>query len=173
MKSLSCSMLTLAAAGALLVTAGWRWHSAAVAMPDHIGSVDRPSAVLLVQERDCPDRRAAMARWLETMRATQAGSGLPVSLAVIRGDAGGLDPVLGSLPRLDGEGVARAARAVRRAGIPGTPALILLDDEGRVLLTDTFAPTGESGPRLALAATLLPEIHPSSDSDGFGELDGR
>ena len=172
MRDLSYTMLTLMLAGLLLVMAGWRWHAAAVVGPDRIAAPGQPSAVLLIQEWDCPDRRAAMARWLESVQATPAGSTLPVSLGVLEGEAGNLDTVLEALPRLDRESVSRVARAVQRSGISGTPALILFDEEGRVLLTDTFATTGP-GTRLALAAKLLPSIHPPSMTTGTHASEGR
>jgi hypothetical protein len=174
MRAPSYPALMLALAGILLVMAGWRWHEAAAAHPDRITSLsaDGPSAVLLVQERDCPDRRAAMVAWLRRIEAEDPARALPIFLGVLGGQAGFLDPMLEALPRLDAGNVSRAARAVLRSGIPGTPALVLLDPEGRVLLTDTFATTGP-GPRLALAAMLLPRIAPPDPSDGVHELDGR
>lgn len=172
MRGLSSSNLMLVLAATLVVMTLWRWHSAAVILPDRAGSGGQPAAVLLVQEWDCPDRRAAMASWLKTLRTTMAAEELPVSLAMLDEETGSLDPILASLPRLGRRDVSRVARAVQRAGIPGTPALILLDGEGRVLLTDTFAPGG-AGPRLALAATLLPRMLSPLDSTEPRELDGR
>ena len=106
------------------------------------------------------------------MNLEPTASTLPVALAVLDDEAGDLDAVLEALPRLDRRSVSRAARAIQRSGIPGTPALILLDDEGRVLLTDTFATTGP-GSRLVLAAKLLPSIHPPSATTGAYDSEGR
>ncbi len=172
MRALSLSALILGMAAALLVAAAWRWHEAGAALPDRIASIDTPSAVLLVQAWDCPDRQAAMGAWLRGVRSGGQAGALPVLLGVLGDEPGFLDPGLVALPRLDPQNVSRLARAVRRAGIPGTPALIVLDGDGRVLLTDTFATNGP-GPRLALAATLLPTIHPPSASGGIHQLDGR
>jgi hypothetical protein len=172
MRGLSLSNLTIVLAATLLAMAIWRWHSAAVIDPDRVASGGQPAAVLLIQEWDCPDRRAAMAGWLERLRTNVEAEELPVSLAVLDQRTGDLDPILSSLPRMGREDVSRVARAVQRTGIPGTPALILLDGEGRVLLTDTFGTSG-AGPRLALAATLLPRILPPSVSTGPRQLEGR
>jgi hypothetical protein len=172
MRAFSLSALILALAAGLLVAAAWRWHEAGAAFPDRIASVDTPSAVLLVQAWDCPDRQAAMVQWVRGIGPGSSAAALPVLLGVLGDEPGFLDPSLEALPRLDPHDVSEMARAVRRSGIPGTPALILLDGEGRVLLTDTFATDGP-GPRLALAATLLPTIHPPSASGGPQQFDGR
>ena len=172
MRAFSLSALILVLAAALLITAAWRWHEAGAALPDQIASVDTPSAVLLVQAWDCPDRHAAMVEWVKRVGSGGTATTMPLLLAVLGDDTGSLDPSLKALTRLDRHDVSRMARAVRRSGIPGTPALILLDEAGRVLLTDTFATDGP-GPRLALAANLLSTVHPPSTSRGIHQLDGR
>lgn len=172
MRPFSYSTITMLTAAVLLVMAGRRWHEAAVAQPDRIVGVDPPSAILLVQERDCPDRRAAMAAWLEDLRATRAGETLPVYLAALGNEAGSLDPRMDDLPRLQEVQTSIAARALLRAGLSGTPALLLLDDDGHVLMADTFATSGP-GARLALAADLLPTVHSFTTHTGTVEPDGR
>jgi hypothetical protein len=76
------------------------------------------------------------------------------------------------LPRLGRRAVDAAVRAVLRSGLSGTPALLVLDELGRVLLTDTFERSG-SGSRLALAAELLPTLHAASPSGGTPPRGGR
>lgn len=153
----ACMLLTLSA---------FRWHEAAAAAPDIIGGIDRPSAVLLVQPKDCPDRTAAMTRWLAGRMESGRPQDIPVAVGVLGDGLGALPDPLGILPRL-GEAATRvAARAVLRAGIPGTPALILVDSDGAVLLADTFDPRGP-GPRMMRAAALFPSIaatHPTDRS---------
>ncbi|MEX2465294.1 MAG: hypothetical protein WD995_00195 [Gemmatimonadota bacterium] len=172
MRAFPYSAATVVLATTLLVLAAQRWHEAAVALPDRIASVDEPSVVLLVQALDCPDRRASMIAWLDRIEAEDPTRAVPVLLGVLDEDSGSLGPTLDALPRLAPEDVSRAARAVMRSGISGTPAVILLDGEGRVLLTDTFATTGPA-PRLALAATLLPRVQPPSASGRIHPFDGR
>jgi len=172
MNARSYTLTTLATSLALLVSAGWRWHSAATASPDRISLSEGPAAVLLVQERDCPDRLRGLETWLENLRSeTAEGEGadtpLPVYLGALDGDGSVQGTLLADLPRLDASQVARATRAVRRSGLPGTPALLLLDADGRVLLTDTFEPSGP-GTRTTLAADLIPYLyargaHPHDD----------
>jgi hypothetical protein len=82
MRAFSLSALILGLAAALLVAAAWRWHEAGAALPDRIASVDTPSAVLLVQAWDCPDRQAAMVAWLRGVRSGDPGGALPVLLGV-------------------------------------------------------------------------------------------
>lgn len=144
----ACMLLTLSA---------FRWHEAAAAAPDVVGGIDRPSAVLLVQPGDCPDRTAAMTRWLAEREADGGAREIPVSVGVLREGPGMLPAPLADLPRLGKADTRVAARAVLRAGIPGTPALILLDGTGAVLLADTFEPRG-LGPRMMRAAELFPSI---------------
>ncbi|MDZ7778462.1 MAG: hypothetical protein U5R14_00810 [Gemmatimonadota bacterium] len=171
MHPFSYSTITLAMAGILLGVAGWRWHEAAVVRPDHFPGVDPPAAILVVQERDCPDRRAAMAVWLDDLHASDAGASLPVYLGVLGDDPGLLDPRTDELPRLPSAEASTAARALLRAGLSGTPALIVLDSEGHVLLADTFATTGP-GARLALAADLLPAVRPFTGPADVLQPDG-
>ena len=159
--------LMLLSAGVLLAVAAFRWHEAAAAAPDRIRGADGSSAVLVVQTGDCPLRRAAMMRWLVAFQETVSGSAsAPVSLAVLRDGPGAVDDRLTSLPRLGASDTRSAARAVLRAGVPGTPAVVLLDPDGDVLLADTFAPDGV-GSRFLAASSLLrevtrPDLPPSS-----------
>jgi len=151
---------TTAVAIVLLIVTAWRWHAAEVADPDRIPEIDAPTAVLLVRADDCPDRRAAMTRWSEGA-AKAALEGMPVRwmVAAVDGREPGLAPELDALPRLDRPATARAARALLRAGLDGTPALLLLDGEGRVVLADHFTLEG-AGNRLMLAAELTPLLAP-------------
>lgn len=146
------TMLLLACV--LLALSALRWHEAAAAAPDVIAGVDSPSAVLLVQRGDCPERTAAMTRWLAKRAEHGELRRLPISLGVLGEGPGTLPAPLSILSRLEGSDTRTAARAVLRAGIPGTPALILLDGNGTVLFADTFGPHGP-GPRIMRAASLL------------------
>lgn len=149
----------------LLTLSALRWHEAAAASPDVIAGIDRPTAVLLVQSRDCPDRTAAMTRWLAERVASDGARELPISLGVLGDGPGTLPDLLAILPRLGEADTRVAARAVLRAGIPGTPALILVDGDGAVLLADTFDPRGP-GPRVMRAAALFPSIVATTPTDG-------
>lgn len=149
-----------AAAIVLLMVAAWRWHGAGVVAPDRIPGIDAPSAVLLVRADDCPDRRAAMERWAgEVAPATVDGAPVRWMVGSVDGREPGLDPQMEALPRLTPDAAARAARALLRAGLDGTPALLLVDAEGQVIFADHFTPAGP-GPRLALAAELVPMLAP-------------
>lgn len=149
----------------LLAVSAFRWHEAAAAAPDIIAGTDRPSAVLLVQPQDCPDRTAAMTRWVAERMESGGVRELPVAVGVLRDGPGALPDPLATLPRLGDADTRAAARAVLRAGIPGTPALILVDVDGAVLLADTFDPRGP-GPRMMRAAALFPSIAATHPMDG-------
>lgn len=152
----ACMLFTLSA---------FRWHEATAATPDIIAGIDGPSAVLLVQPKDCPDRTAAMTRWLAERKERGGARDLPVAVGVLRDGPGALPDPLAILPRLGNADTRAAARAVLRAGIPGTPALILVDVDGAVLLADTFDPQGP-GPRMMRAAAFLPSIAATNPMDG-------
>jgi hypothetical protein len=151
----------LTAAIILIALAGWRWHEAVAASPDRIPGVEGPSLLLLVGGGDCPDRRAAMMQWVRSVGRTEDPLALPMAVGVLPSRGGGVDPgldmELAGTPRLDPHGTSRATRAALRAGLEGTPALLLLDDRGRVLLADAFTERGP-GPRFALAAGLLAAV---------------
>lgn len=149
----------------LLTLSAFRWHEAVAAAPDIMGGIDRPSAVLLVQSKDCPDRTAAMTRWLAARMESGETRELPILLGVLGDGSGALPDPLGILPPLGEADTRVAARAVLRAGIPGTPALILVDGDGAVLLADTFDPRGP-GPRMMRAAALFPSIAATNPKDG-------
>ncbi|MEX2472213.1 MAG: hypothetical protein WEA34_08550 [Gemmatimonadota bacterium] len=149
-----------------------RWHEAAVAAPDVIAGVERPSAVLLVQPGDCPDRTAAMTRWLVGQGEDGGARALPVSIGVLGDGPGALPDPLAALPRLGETDTRTAARAVLRAGIPGTPALIIVDGNGAVLLADTFEPRGP-GPRIMRAAALFPRIAATTPTNRIDNPAGR
>lgn len=157
----------LAAAMILIALAGWRWHESAAASPDRIPGVEGPTLLLLVGGGDCPDRRAAMMQWVQSVERKGDPPDLPVAVGVLRSRTRGMDPgldvELAGIPRLDPHGTSRAARAALRAGLEGTPALLLLDGGGRVLLADAFTERGP-GPRFALAAGLLAAVASESTS---------
>jgi len=163
------TLLTVSASLGFLLVGGWRWHRVAAAEPDRIGGVEEPTAILLVQSWDCPDRTAAMTSWIQDVLA--APGPLPLRLGIVDAE-GSLASGLDRLPRLDRKGVAAASRAVQRAGVPGTPALLVLAPDGSIILIDTFAIDGP-GPRLALAANLLPQLHPGPRAHRSSDTDGR
>lgn len=156
----------------------WRWHGAAVVQTDQLEGVHTPAAVLLVRHDDCPDRRAGMLAWLRGAAPDEAlGAPLPVFLGVLS-EGGGLplpEP-LDEMPRIDGADARRAGRALLRAGVGGTPALVMVDHEGRVLLTESFTQDGP-GPRLALTARLAPSLSPGAttppDRETSSTAEGR
>jgi hypothetical protein len=149
----------------LLSLSALRWHEVAASAPDVIAGIDRPSALLLVQRGDCPDRTAAMTRWIAQRTANGGTAALPVSVGVLGEGPGSLPEPLEPLPRLGKDETRIAARAVLRAGIPGTPALIVVDENGGVLLADTFDPRGP-GPRMMRAAALFPSITATTPTNG-------
>ena len=152
------SWLMLMTTGLFLAMAAARWHEAAAAAPDRVDGTEGATVVLLVQPGDCPQRRATMMRWLAAFQDhPSAGEEISVSVAVLAEGPGAPDDRLAPLPRLDDADTRSIARAVLRAGIPGTPALALVGRDGTVLLADTFAPEG-LGPRFLHAAALLPDI---------------
>jgi hypothetical protein len=144
----------LGGAGILLlaVSAG-RWHAAAVAAPLSLASLEGPAAVLVLQEGDCPDRSAALARWLEPARDAW-GEAVPLAVAWIGGVPAVAPPLLEDLPRLPEEDVVRAGRALLRLESEGTPALLLVDRRGVPLVGETFGEAG-LGPRLGLVLGML------------------
>lgn len=156
----------LLSACVFLALSALRWHEAAAAAPDVIAGVDRPSAVLLVQRGDCPERTAAMTRWLAGQSAQGPTRALPISIGVLGDGPGALPAALAGLSRLEEAHTNVAARAVLRAGVPGTPALILLDGNGTVLLVDTFGTNGP-GPRIMRAASLLSTMASAGGASGL------
>lgn len=144
--------LAVVATGILLALAGWRWHEAEVYAPLAVAKLEAPAFVLVIQPGDCPERRAAVEGWLTTLGSAGGGHGPgPAHLAVLE-DAGlRLPTALDTLPRLSPAGTRRAARAVRRSGAAGTPALLLLDTNGHPAMALTFEP---SGPDAALVQAL-------------------
>ncbi len=144
----------------LVLTAGWRWHRAALDTPLRVIHAEEPSAVLVVQAGDCPDRRAAMEDWLRARAHNGSAGGLPLQLAILTRDdradeetsAAGTDTMLGEplqrLPALPPDEARRAGRALLRTGARGTPAVLILDGAGRPMVASTFTATGP-GPGLA------------------------
>jgi len=150
---------------ALTATAGWKWHSAALMEPDRLQGWGTPTLVLVLQEGDCPDRRAGLARWLEEIgteegRVGDAAEGPRLALALLRGDPETIEPGLRGMEPVDPDQTRKAARALGRAGVTGTPGFILVDEEGRVLLAEEVDEDGP-GRRLGLtvraAGHLLPQ----------------
>lgn len=158
----------------LAMSAGWKWHSAALMEPDRIQVWDGPTLVLVLREDDCPDRRAGLARWLGEVwagegRIGHAIEGPRVALALIWGDLESVEPVLRGVQALGPRQARQAARALGRAGVTGTPGFLLVDGEGRVLLAEEIDEDGPGGRlklSLSVAEHLLPRgSSPSTDLD--------
>lgn len=143
----------LAASVVLLLVAGWKWHDAAVAAPVRVGGIDSPTAVIVVQEGDCPDRRAALTTWVAE-RASEPGDRPQMRLAALGRRARVPEPDLGGIAALPAEHTRDAARALVRFGVEGTPALLLVDASGLPVLGASFATDGP-GERLDFALRLL------------------
>jgi hypothetical protein len=133
------TVLWAVAAAALLAAAGWRWHLTAVAAPVLVPGAEGPAIVLVVQDSDCPDRRAFMEQWIAELAGSQSpGNGPLIYLARVRGVDLPLTRTLDSLPLLSDEGTAAATRILRRAGVGGTPALVVVGAGGRPSLSAGF-----------------------------------
>ncbi len=131
-----------AAALTLLGLTAWQWHQADVARPGRIDGVEEPTAILLLQAGDCPDRRAAVLRWLEERSERTDSSRLALMVGYLAGGQASPDGPVARLPRLEPDELAAAERALLRAGVEGTPALLLVDATGTVVLADHFTTTG-------------------------------
>lgn len=154
----------LAASVVLLLVAGWKWHDAALTAPVRVGGIDEPTALIVVQEGDCPDRRAALATWIAERASTAADERAPMRLAVLGRGAGIPEPELGALAALPPEHVPDAARALVRFGVEGTPALLLVDASGLPVLGASFATDGP-GERLDFALRLLESASGGTSGD--------
>lgn len=148
--------------------AGWRWYEAAARAPDRITGLEGGGVVFLVRSDDCPDRRAAMGVWLAREGWSREGSG-PVRAAVGVVDEGDplLDDRLSSLPMLGARDVDAAGRALLRQGLAGTPALVVVDENGFVVMVEAFTPKGPGG-RLELVAKVAPRIATTTGSTPEG-----
>ena len=157
----------------LVLTAGWRWYRAALDTPLQVIYAEEPTAVLVVQAGDCPDRRAAMEDWIQARTHDGRVGEMPLQLAILDRDeraqedltgAGSgvlLGESLGRLPALPPDEARRAGRALLRSGARGTPALLLLDGAGRPMLASTFTATGP-GPGLADLTAVAQALAPSA-----------
>ncbi len=192
------------------MAAGMKWHQGAVASVDQLDLGGVPSLLLVLRADDCPDRRGGMDRWLSSlgMASPQQPSGTSVDpfhpgggeegsvpgldlLVVHLSPAGGptsgelADGPLSRFRSVEADVAGPASRALRRAGVSGTPALLLLDGDGRVLLGEEVTEEGP-GPRLALAGRIIQGLvappTPGSDAadrgdegclEGTGAGDGR
>lgn len=166
----------------LSLAAGARWHQGALAAPDRIEVSEGPALLLVLRSDDCPDRRAGLERWLSDLgvdiplrppgvpwdRPARGGRqegkvpGLGLRVVHLSGSPGflGWPPGEGLPTRVrpvDADLGRRASRALKRAGVRGTPAFLLLDGQGRVMLGEEVTNEGP-GPRLALAGRLIPGL---------------
>jgi len=143
----------------LFILAGWRWAGALAAAPIQVADVHQPTVVLVAQPGDCPDRRAAMSAWLSLALAEAPRADLQLSLAMLRGGAPPTGPPLAELPALSEKEMSRAERALLRAGVTATPALLLLDAGGVPVMGAAFTETGLEA-RLVQAVQSLAALMP-------------
>lgn len=152
----------------LLASMAWRGHRAAVDAPVSVvvpGAVGG-ALVLAIQEADCPDRSRSMAEWVRTHSEALAREGIGLKVAVVGREStqptGPPDTTLPELPVLESDASARVGRSLLRMGVPGTPALLLLDSRGLPVLAGSFSPEGP-GSGLELASRFGPFL----DSEGW------
>lgn len=146
-------------AAALLVViglAGWRGVDRAANQPVHaLADSSGPTAVLVVQAGDCPDRRAALEGWLNGVQAHGTDRGAPrLQRLVLRGPAPDSGSALADLPDVPAQDEGALVKALRRSGTPGTPALVLFDERGHPLFAGGFQVDGPPA-GLAPAARVL------------------
>ncbi|TVP56825.1 MAG: hypothetical protein EA351_07300 [Gemmatimonadales bacterium] len=146
---------------------GWRWHEAAVHRPVQVLDAGVPAAVVVVQEGDCPDRRAALEHWLVRMRSeTGADQGLILRRVVLSGPEPDEATELSAIQPLGGAEADRVVRALRRSPERRTPVLLVLDASGHTLLSFGFEAWGP-GARLEHSARLLGLLsNPGAGSGG-------
>lgn len=156
-------VITLLLVATLTLAGVWRWHQAGANAPLKVAEVDGPTAVLIIQDGDCPDRRAAMTRWLEQVGRAAPGDDLRLRVAAVGPRGRGITRLEGigplDLPSLDAREAERAGRALLRSPARGTPALLLLDGEGHPMFAATFTQTGP-GPRLEVARAMILALTP-------------
>ena len=139
----------------LLMWAGWRWHAGVVDRPIRVVDPGEAVAVLVMQDGDCPDRRAAMRAWLEGLEGHSAGpAALPIRRAVLRGEDPPATSPVAALPPLSESEMGALVRVLVRTPGARTPLLLVLDDTGHPLTTAGFE-EGGIDPRIGRAARLL------------------
>jgi hypothetical protein len=162
----SSTTILVGACIVLTLMGGWRWHRWESVRPGRVAAGPGGAAVLLLRDDDCPDRRRGMMDWIQAAGWEEGTGGpLPLVVGTLRGGGERLHPGLAGLPRLDRRGAREAQRAALRAGIQGTPALLLVDPSGRVLLAEGFTDAGP-GPGLGLIARTVPELARGLPSTG-------
>lgn len=129
-------------AAALFLGAGWRWAGALTTEPASVTGVDGPAVVLVAQAGDCPERTAAMHRWLANARAQQPRGDPSLQVAMLRDESPATNSPLAQLSILAAEDASRVERALLRSGVEATPALLLLDAGGRPVLGAAFTQEG-------------------------------
>ncbi len=153
----------------VIALGGSRWHEAAVDRPVQVLDAGTPAVVVVVQEGDCPDRRAALERWLVRIRSgTGADHGLNMRRVVLRGPQPDEATELGALQPLGGAEADRVVRALLRSPERRTPVLLVVDASGHTLVSFGFEAWGP-GPRLAHSAHLLGLL--SNPGAGSGDPD--
>ncbi|MEX2531339.1 MAG: hypothetical protein WD960_11250 [Gemmatimonadota bacterium] len=126
----------------LLLSGGWRWHTGAVMAPLRVNPAGGPAIVLVTQGRDCPDRLAAMDRWIESVLARTLRGGAPeIRIARLGGLVRGGEAAEG-LELLDPRDARVAGRAFSRFATDGTPGALVLDESGHAVAGFGFTPTG-------------------------------
>lgn len=160
---------------ALLVVvglAGQRGIDAVANRPvDALAGGPGPTAVVIVQEGDCPDRRAALEAWLRDVQEGAPGPGSPqLQRLILRGTVPASHAGLAGLPDISPENEAALVRALRRSGTVGTPALVLFDDRGQPLFAGGFELDGPPA-GLAPAARALDALTARARPNSRGQPD--
>jgi hypothetical protein len=151
----------------VVVLVGWRWYDAAVAQPVHMGEIPAPHLLVLVQEGDCPDRRAGLDRWLALMRSSGVDAGLPLAVVALDGQPPTGAP--GDLPPLEPDQVPGVTRALLRFGVATSPALLLVDERGYPTFAMAIDPGTPDDPTRLAHRTLHALIGISSTDGGMLE----
>lgn len=172
MVSSAGKVLLGVAALLLFVAGGSRWAASWMDAPLQVLDTEGPTLVAVIQGADCPDRTAALARWLHALRRGTPDPSPPVRIAALRGfPSAGLPsthPLADTDALLDPVEADRAERALLRSGTGHTPALLVLDGHGRPLLAGSFT---DRGPDRALSEKLelLSALHAGGGRTGRSE----
>lgn len=149
--------LVFATVAMLLVSLG-RWHLHATHRPVALPDLGRGGAVVVYQERDCPDARSASEGFLHLAEAR----GIPASSIMIP----------------QGWGRAREVilrqglhRAILRSGLGSTPVVLLVDGRGTVRFTHPIR-AGSSLAEMEGAVDIFKDfLHLLSANEEVGEAE--
>ncbi len=144
---------------ALLLHAGSRWHSGAVMAPLQVDPAGGPAIVIVTQEGDCPERLAALHRWLD--RALDPGApGKEIVRLRLAGLGGvqweGSSSSMRRAEALEPRDARNAGRAFSRFATDGTPGVLVVGEGGYALAGFGFTPAGPDEAWNALAGLARP-----------------